>query len=817
MYEEELERIIKASQENALTFFIGAGVSRISGIPGWNELINQISIELGRTKKDEYSSDEMLQIPQMFYYLIGKDEKKYYSFIRNILSVHAVPNAIHREIIKLNPASIITTNYDELIEEAAMQARQGYKVVTCDKDVPQIYGYRYILKMHGDFKHNNIVLKEEDYLAYSDNFRLIETLVKSVFSINTVVFIGYGLNDYNIKLILNWAKTILKDSFHKPIFIYTGKEKIHKEERYYYESRGLSVIDCNWLCDTTDDYSEKYLSFFNTLNCVSKPLLEGMSSDEAFDWLYNQLLPLDQLHALRRKDISNILFPYIYIDAQGIIVAKQNNILLLEKFAELCKYSQEQKANISKEIIEKNDTIQRVLLKARIYAVKTKEGICKLSDNYTEFGDVKCLQFDFLGMKKFVKKQYNNRYTNFKKAFYLSRLNYTEEAYKLFHTIAKEAFTNKDYLWYYLAEANCISLEKIIDYRKNLLGTDDPDNLDTLTIREVEELYDRLPVEFKNQYKSLNGLHLANIFYEYAYESFADGQKAEKAIDLGSIEFGETSNQKVVNHVNEYLHFFLGNGIVSDIFLEYKNTVKHLMSLVVRKYATQGKKIIRFQEYPITNNCEAYFDDIGFYCFVNSFTSKEINELFTKYHIENIEFQHTNEIEASINNIIDYYRYAQRHPSDHIDIFNLQVILCSCIRLLQYMDISQKLVDILCVFLLNNEFRFIDPIDIVRFVESQVYKRKKISKVTIAQIEQKFYQTLDYQINLMIDNDSNHNRLSSDAFIKLIYCIRPEICDYKPRKLASRVLLIIKNDLISMRFIIGQLFLPFMTENIKKK
>jgi len=35
MYEKELQRILTASQNNALTFFVDAGVSALSGAPTW--------------------------------------------------------------------------------------------------------------------------------------------------------------------------------------------------------------------------------------------------------------------------------------------------------------------------------------------------------------------------------------------------------------------------------------------------------------------------------------------------------------------------------------------------------------------------------------------------------------------------------------------------------------------------------------------------------------------------------------------------------------------------------------------------------------
>ena len=102
MYEKELQRILNASQNNALTFFVGAGVSALSGAPTWKALIHAISDKLGRTRKDEYSSDENLQIPQMFYYSLGENKEEYYRFVKEQLySASLLPNTIHREMLNL--------------------------------------------------------------------------------------------------------------------------------------------------------------------------------------------------------------------------------------------------------------------------------------------------------------------------------------------------------------------------------------------------------------------------------------------------------------------------------------------------------------------------------------------------------------------------------------------------------------------------------------------------------------------------------------------------------------------------------------------
>ena len=83
MYQELFKRIVEASQTESLTFFVGAGVSKLSNAPKWSELIDAFSDSLGRTKKPYYSNEEYLSIPQMCYYSINQDENQYYNFIND--------------------------------------------------------------------------------------------------------------------------------------------------------------------------------------------------------------------------------------------------------------------------------------------------------------------------------------------------------------------------------------------------------------------------------------------------------------------------------------------------------------------------------------------------------------------------------------------------------------------------------------------------------------------------------------------------------------------------------------------------------------
>ena len=822
MYEKELKRILDASQNNALSFFVGAGVSALSGALTWKGLINAICEKLGHEQKDAYSSDEYLQIPQMYYYSLEENKEEYFKFVEAQLhSTDLFPNTVHREMLNLNPVSFITTNYDTLLEDAAVQYCQSFKVVSRDEDVPTIFGDRFILKLHGDFKNKNFVLKEEDYLNYSENFKLIETLVKSIFSTNTVVFIGYGLNDYNIKLILNWTKTLLKGNFRKPIFLYTGDTALTNEEIVYQQSKGLAVIEWNKLIASTDDYLNRYQSIFTALRSQSKLSLEGKSEYEAFDILFNLLQPLDHLTALRIGDVSKRLYPYIRIGDDGVIHLSQDDNILLKRFFAINQMTESQQNHLSKDEAEKYNIILNVFRKSRIIEVEDGQKYRRFVSDDIPFADRNCILFDYNAMHTFSAKTYKSLEYNYKKAFYLSRLRRYDEAFFLFSEVAKQAFKGKEYLLYYFAETNCISLRKVIKnvntwyrcYDLNAVEALSPNDL------EAENLFRRLPVEFRNSYDNLTDIHSVNLLYKYSYEAFTDGQKLQKAIESGSTEFGLTSSGKAISKINDYLHFLLGNGIVADVFSEYRGTVKNLMSLLVFKYSTQGKQVLHEQPFPSIGGNEVYFDEIDFHCFIEYFDAKEIISLLNKYHIETIEFQHMNLVEASVANLLDYYKNAVKASKNNIDVIGLQTQIKTCLALLRYVNISQNLVDRICHFIFSQESREIHIDDKILFIDRQLAHRKMFSNATKETIENTLIYYLDKHISALKKNEkfelfSAHTGIN---YCNLVHYISPLEEKYYSRRLSARISQILSNNLSQMYSQITQHYCEYVSNYQQKK
>ena len=167
----------EASRQGRLVVFVGAGVSANSGVPTWRELISALKNDLPDNLGSE---NDDLKIAQIY-----KDTRGYKDYLKKVKTIlkdgRTASNILHKSILQLNPAHIITTNYDDLLEQAIRSEYKQYDVVSQDKDLPY---YRYpqkLVKMHGDFKTGNIVLSEEDYYNYSTNFPLIRSFVSSLF------------------------------------------------------------------------------------------------------------------------------------------------------------------------------------------------------------------------------------------------------------------------------------------------------------------------------------------------------------------------------------------------------------------------------------------------------------------------------------------------------------------------------------------------------------------------------------------------------------------------------------------------------------
>ena len=111
------------------------------------------------------------------------------------------PLRTHRLIAALPFKRIITTNWDNLLEEALRQARKPVVKVVRDKSISYADNEKVLLiKLHGSAEQQDtIVVTGDDYYDVFARLPQVANLVQSYFATETLLFLGYGLADEDFK------------------------------------------------------------------------------------------------------------------------------------------------------------------------------------------------------------------------------------------------------------------------------------------------------------------------------------------------------------------------------------------------------------------------------------------------------------------------------------------------------------------------------------------------------------------------------------------------------------------------------------------
>lgn len=325
---DKIEIFREKSENGKLVIFVGAGVScNVKNMPSWNSLVQKMANSINYSKcstckvkydncinkcnfKNQYSTDEFLKIPQ---YVYNTDKTLYNEILKDNIMHPQIDAPISSAIFNINPKHIITTNYDSLLETSSHEFSSQYQVIVKDKDLLNSYKTKYIVKMHGDINDiDTIVLKEYDYLSFSQNHVLIELFVKSLLVDHTVLFLGYSLNDYNVKLIINWINYMKiqnesLDEKQKVGYIILDEDFIDDREIKYFANNQIEVLNINKVkmikdipLELTDERGKRLYSFLK--------LIPDPSLDNSIDNITKSVSFLSQYKFVDYRNILKALF-----------------------------------------------------------------------------------------------------------------------------------------------------------------------------------------------------------------------------------------------------------------------------------------------------------------------------------------------------------------------------------------------------------------------------------------------------------------------------------------------------------------------------
>ena len=285
-------RIVQAIRNGRCIPFLGAGVSMayqswlngrqvIPGCPSGGQLRDILVDEL-RGKQppppelDRLFLPDLPSVAEYFHYFDNGQRGELEDVIRREIARAATPRPIHWAIAGIpSIRCVLTPNYDPLVEQAALG--QGRKLVgpfihnQALKQQPKpanlplelIQGSRFqperpkppegwplaLYKMHGCVNHpNSMLITTSDYVKYIASWRdekqgmpkpFRDLLVK-----NTFLFLGYGLNDWNFRVI--WEAMIMSFPNGKfEIDSYAIKNAVTEFESDLFKKRGIELIDCD--------------------------------------------------------------------------------------------------------------------------------------------------------------------------------------------------------------------------------------------------------------------------------------------------------------------------------------------------------------------------------------------------------------------------------------------------------------------------------------------------------------------------------------------------------------------------------------------
>jgi len=180
----------------------------------------------------------------------------------------------------INIGSILTTNYDTFIEDNLKEFSP-----LIGNDIILANPYESVYKIHGSVTHpEEIIVTENDYKKFDKTYEILKAQILSLFISNPVIFLGYSLDDTNIKSILKTIFTAVPFSSEyqqkiKHNFLLVQRDKNSKNHEISDYSIVLDeTITVQISRVKTDDFSEIYKSIADLSLPISIKKLKQMQN-----------------------------------------------------------------------------------------------------------------------------------------------------------------------------------------------------------------------------------------------------------------------------------------------------------------------------------------------------------------------------------------------------------------------------------------------------------------------------------------------------------------------------------------------------------
>ena len=628
----------EAKDNKRLVVFVGAGASIASGYPSWCEVVEKIAKNLPYDTKGL----DLLRIPQYYYNERGRNE--YEKFMRKIFRHQEILpiHEIHKEIIKLGTSIIVTTNYDNLIERAFEEYGVFLNVIAEDKDIPYKNIGHTLIKMHGDFEHHNFVLKEDDYLHYGQNFKIIETFLKSLIATNTLLFIGYSFNDPDTKQIFSWIKEILGENMLRA-YMLNVTDDYNELHQKYYRNLGINVIYAKEI--------HKSISDLSILAEHTLKLINISQNNSVIDKIYNYLKPLGEFNYVYKDYIEKAFQRCGFKLDDNRLVLDNNGISQDDDIFDLLKNEEEIKRNA------RLNYVNGILKKSFVKEISTPEKLesknDKISFNFysrsiSEYQQSSLanylIDFDYKHIEELANASISKdtkitRNELIYKAFLYYKLEKYPRSYELLKQSATTSLRNRDFVSYFLSEFNCVTLGRIICnswlYKSELQESVRND----LKEIDLNQIFRNLPNLGNDNNEFLRDLYTSQIVYRIFHKSYNTSLEVNKDRETLYLCYNQIPKYEMLYEIVKDFWLYEVENYIIYRYSEVKSLYNFYISTLIESISVPEKK----KEDPLfkcisTNVKATTFKIFDIFLIIEYADLKELRQIFKKFKVPTNSF-----------------------------------------------------------------------------------------------------------------------------------------------------------------------------------
>ncbi len=229
-----------------LVFFVGAGVSVGAGYPLW-DAATQAALKSATGKglgsaaaayaQEKFQKGQYYDVFEILQHDLA--EAAFYDIAQKVFAGGGQPAETHRLLARVQCRGVITTNFDECLEQASVLEGRGIPL----GDLPQAMASDkfFVLKPHGSIQvPRSMVLSRSDWKRVAGDRDFRELLAQCI-SLNQIVFMGYSMRDPDFNRM--WDEILGERLFRAPAIYCCSQGALRPDLHEQFRQRNVQVVE----------------------------------------------------------------------------------------------------------------------------------------------------------------------------------------------------------------------------------------------------------------------------------------------------------------------------------------------------------------------------------------------------------------------------------------------------------------------------------------------------------------------------------------------------------------------------------------------